>query len=93
MEQAFISAWAKAREQAAKLGVRIRPVNDADALKQAKRILSGHRESDGFFQLADLGHLELSLEALAVQKAYTGLFSDQEANEALNRLLSAGYYL
>ena len=93
MEQAFISAWAKAREQAAKLGVRIRPVNDADALKQAKRILSGHRESDGFFQLADKKRLDLTLEALAVQKAYTGLFSDQEANEALNRLLSAGYYL
>ena len=93
MEQAFISAWAKAREQAAKLGVRIRPVNDADALKQAKRILSGHRESDGFFQLADKKRLDLTLEALAVQKNFTGLFTDEEANEALNRLLSAGYYL
>ena len=93
MEQAFISAWAKAREQAAKLGVRIRPVNDADAMKQAKRILSGHRESDGFFQLADKKRLDLTLEALAVQKNFTGLFTDEEANEALNRLLSAGYYL
>ena len=93
MEEKFISAWAQAREQASKLGVRMRPVADADAMKQAKRCLSGHRESDGFFPLADLGRLDLSLEALAVQKNFTGLFSDEEANEALNRLLSAGYYL
>jgi len=92
MEQAFISAWAKARAQAAGLGVRMRPVADSEAMKQARRILSSHRESDGFFQLADLGHLELSLEALAVQKAFTGLFTDEEANEALTRLLAANYF-
>ena len=93
MEEKFIAAWAKARQQAAALGVRMRPVNDADALKTAKRCLSSHRESDGFFALADRGQLALSLEALAVRKEFTGLFTDEEANEALNRLLSAGYYL
>ena len=93
MEEKFILAWAKAREQAGRLGVRMRPVADADAMKQARRILSGHRESDGFFQLADKKRLDLTLEALAVQKNFTGLFTDEEANQALNRLLSAGYYL
>ena len=92
MEEKFIAAWAKAREQAAKLGIRMRPVSDADALKIAKRCLSSHRESEGFFQLADKKRLDLSLEALAVQKGFTGLFTDEEANEALNRLLSANYF-
>ena len=92
MEEKFIQAWAKAREQAAKLGIRMRPVSDADAMKTAKRCLSGHRESDGFFQLADKHRLDLSLEALAVQKPFTDLFTDEEANEALNRLLSANYF-
>ena len=92
MEEKFIAAWAKAREQAAKLGVRMRPVADADALKTAKRCLSSHRESEGFFLLADKKRLDLSLEALAVQKPYTGLFTDEEANEALNRLLNANYF-
>ena len=55
------------------------------------RCLSGHRESDGFFQLADKGRLELSLEALAVKKQFTGLFTDAEANTALTRLLDAGH--
>ena len=92
MEEKFIAAWAAAREQAAKLGIRMRPVNEADALKTAKRCLSTHRESEGFFQLADKNRLDLSLEALAVQKPYTGLFTDEEANEALNRLLNANYF-
>ena len=43
--------------------------------------------SDALFKLAG----ELSLEALAVKKQYTGLFSDEEANNALTRLLDAGY--
>ena len=91
MEEKFIAAWAAAREKAAALGVRIRPVEPETAVKNARRILSSHRESDGFFALADKGRLDLSLEALAVDKRFTGLFSDEEANNALTRLLSAGY--
>lgn len=93
MEEKFIAAWAENRKKAAEFGVRMRPVEDAEALKTAHRYLSGHRESDGFQALADKKHLELSLEALAVNKRFTELFSDEEANAALSRLLDAGYYL
>ena len=91
MEQKFIAAWAANRDKAAKLGVRMRPVEEEDAMKTAHRALSGNRISDGFTILADKRHLELSLEALAVDKRFTGLFTDEEANEALERLLFAGY--
>jgi hypothetical protein len=91
MEQKFIAAWAANREKAARLGVRMRPVEDADAMKTAHRCLNGNRVSDGFHILADKRHLELSLEALAVDKRFTGLFTDEEANNALYRLLDAGY--
>ena len=91
MEQKFIAAWMAARESAARMGVRLRPVAPEEAMKTAKRWLSGHRESDGFNILADKGHLELTLEALAVDKRFTGLFTDEEANNALTRLLIAGY--
>ena len=46
---------------------------------------------DGFNDLAAKGQLKLSLEALAVDKRFTALFTDREADEALSRLLSAGY--
>lgn len=91
MEQKFIAAWEAARQKVAALGVRMRPVGAEDAMKSAHRLLSGSRTSDGFAQLADLGKLELSLEALAVDKRFTALFTDEEANTALIRLLDAGY--
>ena len=91
MEEKFVAAWRSARQAAEKLDVRMRPVADEDAMKQVRRILDGHRESDGFSQLEQLGRLELSLEALAVKKQFTGLFSDEQANNALTRLLDAGY--
>ena len=91
MEENFIAAWAANREKAETLGVRMRPVAAEEAMKTAHRCLSGHRESDGFAILADKGRLDLSLEALAISKQFTALFSDEEANTALSRLLDAGY--
>ena len=91
MEEKFAAALSAAREKAGALDVRIRPVEPAEALKNAKRILSGRRLSDGFNQLQAKGRLDLSLEALVIDKRFTGLFTDEEANEALTRLLEAGY--
>ena len=88
MEEKFLQAAAAARTQAEALGVRIRPLTDMTA---AHKILSGHRESDGFGALADKGRLDLTLEALAVKKQFTSLFTDEEANNALDRLLFNGY--
>ncbi len=87
MEEKFAAAWESNRTKAAALGVRMRPLD----VKGAKRVLTGTRLSDGFNELAAKGQLKLSLEALAVDKRFTGLFSDEEANEALMRLVEAGY--
>ena len=70
------------------MGVRMRPVT---AFSQVQRCLDGHRESDGFWDLAEKNRLDLSLEALAVKKQFTSLFTDEQANTALERLLNAGY--
>ena len=88
MEQKFLIQLEDNRQKALSLGVRIRPVED---MKQVRRLLSGSRTSDGFGDLAKKGQLKLSLEALVVDKRFTSLFSDDEANTALMRLLDAGY--
>ena len=87
MEEKFIAAWEARRAAANLMGIRMRPLD----LKNAKRVLSGSRLSDGFNDLASKGQLKLSLEALAIDKRFTTLFTDEEANEALSRLLEAGY--
>ena len=91
MEEKFVATWLANREKAIHFGVRMRSVSKEEAMKTAHRWLSGSRESDGFAVLADKGHLELSLEALVVDKRFTALFNDEEANNALQRLLLAGY--
>ena len=91
MEKKFAAAWAQNRAKAEALGVKMRPVAEEDALKTAKRTLSGNRLSDGFNLLQGKGQLNLSLEALVVDKRFTALFTDEEANEALSRLLEVGY--
>lgn len=92
MEEKFVAAWMANRDKAEKLGLRFRPVAAAEAMKQAHRCMSSHRVSDGFERLADLGRLNLSLEALVVDRRFTALFNDEEANNALTRLLDAGYH-
>ena len=87
MEEKFIAAFESNRAAADRMGIRMRSVD----LKGAKRILSGTRLSDGFNELAARGQLKLSLEALVIDKRFTALFTDEEANEALSRLLEAGY--
>ena len=91
MEKKFAAAWAGNRAKAEALGVKMRPVAEEDAVKTAKRTLSGNRRSDGFNLLQAKGQLGLSLEALVVDKRFTALFTDEEANNALMRLLDAGY--
>ena len=93
MEEQFITAWLAVREKAAAIGVRLRPVEREKAMQLAHRSLQGHRESEGLGILADKKRLDLSLEALAVDKRFGALFTDEEANNALTRLLDAGYYM
>ncbi len=60
-------------------------------METARRILSSSRQSEGFGFLAEIGRLDLSLEALAVDRRFTALFTDAQANHALTSLLDAGY--
>ena len=83
MEEKFIAAWMQARQTAKELGVRMRPMEPSDALRQARYCLDSHRVSDGFEVLADKGRLDLTLEALAVDKRFTALFTDNQAEYRL----------
>ena len=91
MEEKFLNALEKAVQEAQHLGVRIRPVDRSKALENARRCLAGNRDSEGFAGLQSKGRLDLTVEALAVKKAYTSLFTDEQVNNALMRLLDAGY--
>ena len=92
MERKFVEAWLSCRAQAQAQGVRFRPMKPEEAMQTAHRSLTGSRESDGFSQLCQKKLIKLSLEALAVDRRFTALFSDTEADNALQRLMDAGYF-
>lgn len=94
-EDGFLSAWEKAWVQMEQAGIQTarmrQQVKKLGAVTAARHCLGSRRCSDGFQQLAARGLLHLSLEALCLKSAWGSLFTDEEANEALNRLLEAGY--
>lgn len=94
-EAAFLAAWEKNWKQMEQAGIQTARMREQaqklGAVTAAKRCLSGRRCSDGFRQLMAAGLLHLSLEALSLKSAWGSLFTDEEANEALSRLMEAGY--
>ena len=48
--------------------------------------------SDGFAQLAELGRLALSAEALAVSAKFNACFTDDEVNHCFAQLCAANYF-
>ena len=61
-------------------------------VETAKELARRHRLSDGFDALVNCGQTKLTLEALAVQKQFGALFTDEEINWFLEVLVSVGYY-
>lgn len=96
LEARFAVAWANCWAKMDALGIgtaRMRKqAEELGAVTAARRSLSGRRCSDGFALLKDKNQLKLSLEALVLEPAWGSLFTDDEANEALNRLMEAGYF-
>ena len=95
-QDGFARLLGRQLEEMEKLGIptaRLRKqMEELGAVPLAHRILTGRRCSDGFMELKRKGQLRLSLEALVLDSRFGSLFSDEEANEALNRLMEAGYW-
>lgn len=93
---AFDKAWQEKCQRAQELGIPMKRTLDSigsfGGVETARRVFARRRNSDGFAALAKAGRLDLSLEALVLEPAYGGLFTDEEANFALESLLEAGYY-
>ena len=62
------------------------------AVAVIKDLCRRHRLSDGFQELVQCGHPELTPEALAVKSKFGSLFTDDEANWCLQALCEVGYF-
>lgn len=61
-------------------------------VKTAKLLIAKDQISDGFVTLQMCGRLDLSMEAVVVDKKYAGLFTDDEVNTCFMRLCECGFF-
>ena len=62
------------------------------AIKTAKRMVKSNRPSDTFDLLAEKRLLAHSVEAIFMKGCYSVLFTDEEADTCLERLVECGFY-
>ncbi|CAH0147559.1 hypothetical protein SRABI80_00546 [Peribacillus frigoritolerans] len=68
-------------------------VANEGGLNTAKRLINNKQLSDGFATLTELERLDLTVEALVLQKKYRPLFTDEELLVAKTKLSELGYQL
>ncbi len=61
-------------------------------VKTAQEILRKGRTSDCFNKLAEVGRLDLTIEAVIVKGEYAELFTDEQVNDCYELLCEKGYY-
>jgi len=66
-------------------------VANKGGLQTAKQLINGTRLSDGFAILAEKGRLDLTVEAVSLEKKFRPLFTDEELETAKSRLMDMGY--
>lgn len=61
-------------------------------VRTAQEIFRKGRTSHCFNKLAEVGHVELTMEATIVRDKYAELFTDEEVNACYELLCEKGYY-
>lgn len=70
----------------------LQTISKFGGVKTAKEILRKGKVSDGFETLQQAGLIELTMEAMIIDKKYGELFTDDEVNSCYELLCEHGYY-
>ena len=70
----------------------LRAVRNRGGVEAARRALRSRGVSNGFKRLAELGRLDLSLEAIVLREPWSTLFTETELARARARLRDQGYH-
>lgn len=97
LENEFTQELIKRTEEAAKAcGYNparfVQAVEKNGGVRTAKSYISRNRTSEGFEKLQMCGKLDLSMEAVVVDKKYAALFTDDEVNSCFMLLCEYGFY-
>lgn len=71
----------------------LQTIIDKGALKTAKHLITSNTPSEGFTKLWECNHLDMTVEAVALNPMYADLFTEDELKQAKERLEQYGYPL
>ncbi len=97
LENEFTQELIRKTEQAAKVcdynpARFLQMVEKNGGVRTAKSYISRNQTSEGFEKLQMCGKLNLSMEAVVVDKKYAELFTDDEVNSCFVLLCEYGFY-
>jgi hypothetical protein len=69
----------------------VRMLDEHGALLTARQLIAAGSVSEGFERLWELGHLELTVEAIVLRPEFASLFTERELRVARRRLEELGY--
>lgn len=92
-EEELIKKWEIAEKQCGYNPKRLlQNISRFGGVRTAKEIIRKGRTSDGFEKLQEAGLINLSMEAVMIDKKYADLFTDDEVNCCYELLCEYGYY-
>jgi hypothetical protein len=70
----------------------VQMVHEHGGVGTAKRLLANSAPQTGLFRLQELDRLDISMEAIVLQKQFQSLFTEEELAEARRRLEALNYF-
>jgi len=64
---------------------------DIGPLETARRLITSAAPSDGFIRLYEMGRLDLTVEAMALEPEWRDVFTADERRRARDRLIAYGW--
>jgi hypothetical protein len=90
--KAMIDLYHEAKREGYTAAYFLRMLSEIGPLATAKQLINSATPSEGFARLYELGRLDLSVEALALQPEWRDLFTREEQTKARARLYEYGFH-
>lgn len=95
LEKTFDAEMRNIYDEASKLGYRptyfLRMIQQSGGVDAAKQLIDSPAPTEGFTRLFELRRLDLSVEAVALQKRFHTLFTEDQIKSASKRLKQFNY--
>src|SRR4051812_33069183 len=89
--KAMTQIYHEARKEGYVASYFLRMLSELGPVETARKLIATETPSEGFARLFELGRLDLTVEALVLERRWYELFTPQERRRARDRLIAHGW--